>query len=42
MDRFFIGVIFGIALATVGMSGIAKVVDKGIDVVKEQSREYAK
>lgn len=42
MDRFFIGVIVGIALATVGMSGIARVVDKGIDVVKEQSREYAR
>ena len=42
MDRFFIGVIVGIVLATVGMSGIARVVDKGIDVVKEQSREYAR
>ena len=42
MDRFFISVIVGITLATVGMSGIARVVDKGIDVVKEQSREYAR
>lgn len=46
MRDFILGTIFGIAVATVGFStvvnGIAKVVDKGVDTVKQQSHEMAK
>lgn len=42
MDRFFVGIIVGIVIATVGIGGIAKVLDKGVETVKEHSRELAK
>ena len=42
MDRFFVGVIVGIVIATIGVSGMAKVLDKGVETVKEHSREMAK
>lgn len=42
MTKFFAGVIVGIFVATVGISGLAKVADKGVDVVKTQSKELAK
>ena len=34
MINFAAGIAFGIVLATVGMSGIAKVVDRGVDQTK--------
>jgi hypothetical protein len=42
MKAFVLGTIFGIVLATVGFSGIAKIMDKGLDTVKTQSTELAK
>ena len=42
MKSFIVGTIFGIALATVGAQGIAKMLDKGVDQVKVQSKELAK
>jgi hypothetical protein len=42
MKGFIIGTIFGLILATVGFSGIARMLDKGIDTVKTQSQEMAK
>jgi hypothetical protein len=42
MKAFIIGTIFGLVLATVGFSGIAKMLDKGVDTVKEKSVEIAK
>jgi hypothetical protein len=42
MKAFIIGTIFGLVLATVGFSGIAKIMDRGIDTVKTQSQEMAK
>lgn len=42
MKNFVIGTIFGLVLATVGFSGIAKMLDNGIDTVKTQSQEMAK
>ena len=42
MDRFFVGVVVGIVISTIGMSGMAKVVDNGIDMVKAQSRELSR
>jgi hypothetical protein len=42
MKAFAAGTIFGLILATVGFSGIARIFDKGIDTVKTQSQELAK
>jgi len=42
MKNFILGAVFGLILATVGISGIAKIVDKGIVTVKEQSQELSK
>jgi len=42
MKAFILGTIFGLVLATVGFSGIAKMLDKGVDTVKSQSQELAK
>jgi hypothetical protein len=42
MKAFIIGTIFGLVLATVGFGGIAKMLDRGVDSVKEKSVEMAK
>jgi hypothetical protein len=42
MKSFIIGTVFGLILATVGFSGIAKMLDKGVETVKTQSTELAK
>jgi hypothetical protein len=42
MKNFVIGTVFGLVLATVGFSGIARIMDKGVDTVKTHSQEMAK
>lgn len=42
MKAFIIGTVFGLVLATVGFSGIARIFDKGVDTVKTHSQEMAK
>ncbi len=42
MKMFIVGTIFGLVLATVGFSGIARMLDKGVDTVKEKSQEIAR
>jgi hypothetical protein len=42
MKNFVIGTVFGLVLATVGFSGIARMLDKSVDVVKTHSQELAK
>ena len=42
MKTFIMGVVFGLILATVGFSGIAKILDRGVETVKTQSQELAK
>jgi hypothetical protein len=42
MKMFIAGTIFGLVLATVGFSGIARMLDKGVDTVKTHSQELAK
>ena len=42
MKGFILGTVFGLVLATVGFSGIAKIMDKGVDTVKIHSQEMAK
>ena len=42
IKAFIAGIVFGMVLATVGFSGIAKMLDRGVDTVKTQSQEMAK
>ena len=42
MKAFILGTIFGLVLATVGFSGIARILDHGVDTVKTHSQEMAK
>jgi hypothetical protein len=42
MRSFILGTVFGLILATVGFSGIARMLDKGVETVKTQSQELAK
>lgn len=42
MKGYVIGFILGLVVATVGFSGVAKILDKGIETVKTQSQELAK
>ncbi len=42
MKAFIAGTIFGLVLATVGFSGIARMLAKGVETVKTQSQEMAK
>jgi hypothetical protein len=42
MKTFIIGTIFGILISTVGISGIAKMMDNGVSKVQEVSKEAAK
>jgi hypothetical protein len=42
MKQFILGTIFGLVLATVGFSGIARMLDKGVETVKTQSTELSK
>ena len=42
MKQFILGTIFGLVLATVGFSGIARMLDKGVETVKTHSQELSK
>jgi hypothetical protein len=42
MKNFVIGAVFGLILATVGFSGIARMLDRGVDTIKTHSQEMAK
>ena len=42
MTKLFVAFILGVAVGTVGLSGVINVAQKGIDVVKTQSQELAK
>ena len=42
MIKFLVGVVVGIFIATAGVSGVFKVLDKGVSTVKETSEELAK
>jgi hypothetical protein len=42
MKQFILGTIFGLILATVGFSGIARMLDRGVETVKTQSQELSK
>ena len=42
MKNFILGTIFGIVISTVGFSGIARMLDKGIEKTKDIATETAK
>lgn len=42
MKMFILGTIFGLVVATVGFGGLARIFDKGVDVIKTQSQELVK
>lgn len=41
MRNLIIGFVLGIVVATVGFSGVARILDNGIGAVKTHSRELA-
>ena len=42
MKGFIIGTVFGIAVCTLGFSGIARMFDNGLNKVQEVTKEAAK
>ena len=42
MKNILIGIVIGIVIATVGFSGIARIMDNGVSKVQEVSKEAAK
>lgn len=42
MSNFIYGTIFGIIVATIGFTGVAKVLDKAVTVTKEQAVKATK
>lgn len=42
MRTFIYGIIFGIIIATVGFAGIARMLDKAVNVTKSQAVELSK
>ena len=42
MSKLLVGFILGIIVATVGFSGVARMLDKSVDKVKEVTIEQAK
>lgn len=42
MKNYILGTILGIVIATVGFSGVAKVLDKVVSVTKEQAAKAVK
>jgi hypothetical protein len=42
MKAFVVGTVFGILICTVGLSGIARILDNGVNKVQEVSKEAAK
>ena len=41
MRNFVLGTVFGIVVATVGFSGIARIADTGVSKVQEVARDAA-
>jgi hypothetical protein len=42
MIKFVVGVVFGVMIATVGFSGVARMLDTGVSKVKATSVELAR
>ena len=42
MKGFIVGTVFGILICTVGVTGIARILDNGVSKVQEVTKEAAK
>jgi len=42
MGKILIGFVLGVIVATVGFSGVARLLDSGVEVIKSQSQELAR
>jgi len=42
MSKFFVGFILGVVVATIGFSGVARLLDSGVEVVKEKSQDLSR
>ena len=40
--RFVVGFVLGVVVASVGFSGIARMLDRGVQTIQTQSQELAK
>ena len=41
MTRFIVGFVIGLVVATVGFSGVARIMDSGVQTIQETSKELA-
>jgi uncharacterized membrane protein YtjA (UPF0391 family) len=41
MSKLIIGFVLGLIVASVGFSGIARIADRGIQTIQQQSKELA-
>jgi hypothetical protein len=41
MRNFVLGTVFGLVIATVGFSGLARMFDKGVYTIQQTSKELA-
>ena len=39
MSKFIYGTIFGIVIATVGITGVARLLDRGVNVIKHEAQK---
>ena len=42
MRNLIVGFVLGLVVATVGFSGVTRLLDKGVETIKTQSQELAK
>lgn len=42
MKNFLFGTIFGLIVATVGFTGLARIADRAVDVTKQQAQDLAR
>ena len=40
--QFLVGVVVGIIISTVGISGVASVLERGVEAIKQTSSQYVK
>jgi uncharacterized membrane protein YtjA (UPF0391 family) len=41
MTKFILGFVVGIVVASVGFGGIARIADRGVQTIQQQSRDLA-
>ena len=42
MTKFIIGFVFGLVVASVGFTGVARMADRGVDTIKSNAQELSK